>query len=79
MKRQRLLFIDRLVFVLFAVVEVEGARGSGYDPLAVDPEFRAEPQDLTVHDRGDKDALAWLNGAGPRTVLEAADDWKAAP
>ena len=29
--------------------------------------------------RGDKDALAWLNGAGPRTVLEAADDWKAAP
>jgi predicted dienelactone hydrolase len=29
--------------------------------------------------RGDKDALAWLNGAGPRTVLESADDWKAAP
>jgi predicted dienelactone hydrolase len=29
--------------------------------------------------RGDKDALAWLNGAGPRTVLETADDWKAAP
>ncbi|PZR73669.1 MAG: dienelactone hydrolase [Chthoniobacterales bacterium] len=29
--------------------------------------------------RGDKDALAWLNGAGPRTVLEAADDWKASP
>ena len=29
--------------------------------------------------RGDKNALAWLNGAGPRTVLESADDWKAAP
>jgi len=29
--------------------------------------------------RSDKDALAWLNGGGPRTVLEAADDWKAAP
>jgi predicted dienelactone hydrolase len=29
--------------------------------------------------RGDKDALAWLNGDGPRSVLEAADDWKAAP
>jgi predicted dienelactone hydrolase len=29
--------------------------------------------------RGDKDALSWLNGDGPRSVLEAADDWKAAP
>jgi predicted dienelactone hydrolase len=29
--------------------------------------------------RGDKDALAWLNGVGPRAVLEPADDWKAAP
>jgi len=29
--------------------------------------------------RGDKNALAWLNGAGPGTVLEPADDWKAAP
>ncbi|HEX4640355.1 MAG TPA: dienelactone hydrolase [Chthoniobacterales bacterium] len=29
--------------------------------------------------RGDKDALAWLNGAGPRSVMEAADDWKASP
>jgi predicted dienelactone hydrolase len=29
--------------------------------------------------RGDKDALAWLNGAGPRSVMEPADDWKAAP
>jgi predicted dienelactone hydrolase len=27
--------------------------------------------------RGDKEALAWLNGAGPRTVMEPADDWKA--
>lgn len=27
--------------------------------------------------RGDKDALAWLNGAGPRSVMEAGDDWKA--
>ncbi len=29
--------------------------------------------------RGDKEALAWLNGAGPRSVMEPADDWKAAP
>jgi predicted dienelactone hydrolase len=29
--------------------------------------------------RGDKGALAWLNGAGPRTVMEPADDWKASP
>ncbi len=29
--------------------------------------------------RGDKDALGWLNGAGPRTVMEPADDWKASP
>jgi predicted dienelactone hydrolase len=29
--------------------------------------------------RGDKDALAWLNGDGPRSVMEKADDWKAAP
>jgi predicted dienelactone hydrolase len=27
--------------------------------------------------RGDLDALAWLNGAGPRTVMEPGDDWKA--
>jgi predicted dienelactone hydrolase len=29
--------------------------------------------------QGNKDALAWLNGAGPRTVLEPADDWKSSP
>jgi predicted dienelactone hydrolase len=29
--------------------------------------------------RGEKDALAWLNGTGPRSVMETADDWKAAP
>jgi predicted dienelactone hydrolase len=29
--------------------------------------------------REDKDALAWLNGTGPRTVMEVADDWKASP
>lgn len=29
--------------------------------------------------RGEKDALAWLNGTGPRSVMEPADDWKAAP
>jgi predicted dienelactone hydrolase len=29
--------------------------------------------------RGDKEALAWLNGASPRSVMEPADDWKAAP
>ena len=26
-----------------------------------------------------KDALAWLNGTGPRSVMEPADDWKASP
>jgi hypothetical protein len=26
-----------------------------------------------------KDALAWLNGTGPRLVMEPADDWKASP
>ena len=26
-----------------------------------------------------KDALAWLNGTGPRSVMEPADDWKALP
>ena len=29
--------------------------------------------------QGDKEALAWLNGAGPRSVMEPADDWKASP
>ncbi len=29
--------------------------------------------------RSNKDALAWLNGTGPRSVMEPADDWKAAP
>jgi predicted dienelactone hydrolase len=29
--------------------------------------------------RDDKDALAWLNGTGPRSVMESADDWKASP
>ena len=29
--------------------------------------------------QGNKDALAWLNGAGPRTVMEPADDWKTSP
>ena len=29
--------------------------------------------------QGNKDALAWLNGAGPRAVMEPADDWKASP
>jgi len=29
--------------------------------------------------RGDKDALGWLNGTGARSVMEPADDWKAAP
>ena len=29
--------------------------------------------------RGDKDARAWLNGAGPRTVMEPADNWKTSP
>jgi hypothetical protein len=26
-----------------------------------------------------KDALAWLNGTGPRSVMEPADAWKAPP
>jgi predicted dienelactone hydrolase len=29
--------------------------------------------------RGNRDALAWLNGPGPRSVMEPADDWKASP
>ncbi len=29
--------------------------------------------------RGDKDALAWLNGTGPRSTMEPADDWRASP
>lgn len=29
--------------------------------------------------RDDKDALAWLKGAGPRTMMEPADDWKSSP
>jgi predicted dienelactone hydrolase len=29
--------------------------------------------------RGDKDALVWLSGDGPRSVMETADDWKGAP
>jgi hypothetical protein len=33
---------------------------------------------LDANLRGDKDALAWLNGAGPRSVMERVDDWKAA-
>jgi predicted dienelactone hydrolase len=32
-----------------------------------------------AHLRADKDALAWLTGAGPRSVMEPADDWKASP
>ena len=26
-----------------------------------------------------KDALAWLTGTGPRSVMEPADDWKTSP
>jgi predicted dienelactone hydrolase len=29
--------------------------------------------------RENKDALAWLNGDGPRRVMKPADDWKASP
>jgi len=29
--------------------------------------------------RGDRDALVWLKGDGPRSVMQTADDWKAAP
>jgi predicted dienelactone hydrolase len=34
---------------------------------------------LDAYLRGDKNALAWLNGSGPRSVMEPADDWKSAP
>ena len=33
--------------------------------------------DAYVH--GDADALAWLNGAGPRSIMEAADRRQFAP
>jgi predicted dienelactone hydrolase len=29
--------------------------------------------------QGNEAALAWLNGNGPRSVMEPADDWKASP
>lgn len=29
--------------------------------------------------RGDAEALAWLNGAGPRSVMEAQDNWQLSP
>lgn len=29
--------------------------------------------------QSNQEALAWLNGAGPRSVMEPADDWKASP
>jgi predicted dienelactone hydrolase len=29
--------------------------------------------------RGDAEALAWLNGAGPRSVMESADKWQLEP
>jgi predicted dienelactone hydrolase len=29
-----------------------------------------------AHLRGDADALAWLNGSGPRSVMETADRWQ---
>ena len=29
--------------------------------------------------QGNMDALAWLTGTGPRSVMEPADDWKASP
>jgi predicted dienelactone hydrolase len=29
-----------------------------------------------AHLRGDADALAWLNGSGPRSVMEASDQWQ---
>jgi predicted dienelactone hydrolase len=29
--------------------------------------------------QNNKDALAWLNGTGPRSVMESADDWKYSP
>jgi hypothetical protein len=29
--------------------------------------------------RGDTQALAWLNGSGPRSVLKSDDQWQASP
>ncbi len=50
MKAQPRLLRGILVFIVFALAGMSGASGSGYDPLAVDPQFHAQPRDLTVHD-----------------------------
>jgi predicted dienelactone hydrolase len=50
MKAQPQLLRDVLVFVLLAFAGVDGARASSYDPLAVEPGFRAQARDFTVHD-----------------------------
>lgn len=39
-----------LISFLLAGAILRCALGKGYDPLAVDPEFRAQSRDLTVHD-----------------------------
>jgi predicted dienelactone hydrolase len=54
MKTQRLLLRDVLAFVLFVFIAINGARGSSYDPLAADPEFRVESRDLSVTDAARK-------------------------
>jgi predicted dienelactone hydrolase len=39
-----------LISLLLTGSILPGALGKGYDPLTVDPEFRVESRDLTVHD-----------------------------
>lgn len=56
----------RAVLLLLPLLTVEACAES-YDPLAVDP---------SVHDAA---ALACLNGPGPRSVMEPADQWQCSP
>lgn len=65
----------RAVLLLLPLLTVEACAES-YDPLAVDPAFQARMVDLSVHDAV---ALAWLNGPGPRSVMEPADQWQCSP
>lgn len=50
MKKRQLVARRLFVFVLLALAGVGVARGKGYDPLAVDPNFQAQLRDLTAHD-----------------------------
>jgi predicted dienelactone hydrolase len=50
MTRQPLRLSNVFIFLLLAFAGAGGARGNGYDPLAVDPKFHAQTLDLSVHD-----------------------------